>query len=324
MVALGVAAAALLLVTRAGAAPDDTSAWLLSIRSDSACPPAALVDRRTRELLGLAAEVALKESVELAHEGTGLSVRLRGEDQRLLGERVLPLEEDCDALARAAAVVLASWLTDAHPEFLAPKAASPEVAPEPPRSPVAPPAPTRLVARVAARGEVRVADELRLRPFVGFGVIAGAAGAAPAAVVGATLAPNGSGLGFTARLGLATKRSMPLGAGELELLRFPVAAGAVVRLESGRLAGELHGGAAAAWLRLEGEGFTRDRTVNDLAFGLLGALRGSVGFGVVEPFLELSAYGWPGAGTAFVDPPDPGVSLPRGELFGVAGAVFRP
>jgi hypothetical protein len=319
---LGVAAFGLLLAGSVRAEPaarDD--GWLLSVRSDSACPDAATVDRKTRELLGLGKEVSLRETVELAHEGSGLSLKLRGDDQRLLGERVLPLDEDCDALTRAVSVVLASWLTDAHPEFLAPREAAP---PEPVAAPPPPPPPPRVAPHVVARGALRVDERLRVRPAVGLGALADSGGVVPAAMVGLGVAPAGSGLGAFARVVVSLERTAPLGAGELGLLRFPLGAGGVIRLESGALSGELHAGAAAAWLHLQGRGFQPNRTVNDLAVGLFAALRVSLALGVVEPFLEAAAFGWPGAGSAYVDLPDPGVALPRGEVVPVVGATFRP
>jgi hypothetical protein len=59
-----------------------------------------------------------------------------------------------------------------------------------------------------------------------------------------------------------------------------------------------------------------------VTFGVFGALRASLSLGVVEPFLEVSGFGWPGAGSAYVDPPDPGVPLPRGEVLPVVGAAI--
>jgi hypothetical protein len=322
--ALGVAA--MLAAAGASAAPDDTTGgFLLAVRSDSACPSAATVDRRTRDLLGLDARVVLLESVEILHEGTGLSVKLRGGDQGLLGERVLPLDEDCEALARAVSVVLASWLTDAHPEFLASAAVPPAEAPAaPPASPPAPPPPPRrVVPRVAATGVVRVEERLRFRPAAAVGLLADAKGVVPAAQAGFGVGPRGAGIGLAARVALSLDRTRPLGSGELELFRWPLALGAVARLESGALSGELHAGAAIAWLHLQGRGFRVDRSVNDLVFGLFGAFRVSLTAGMLEPFLELSAFGWPGAGSAFLDPPVPGVPLPRAELLPMAGAAFR-
>jgi hypothetical protein len=319
--ALGVAA--ILAAANASAAPADTSdGFLLSVRSDSACPDAATVDQRTRDLLGLGAGVALRESVEIVHEGTALSVRLRGADQGLVGERVLPLDEDCDALARAVSVVLASWLTDAHPEFLAAAAApSAEVTAAPLPPPPAPP--PRPVPQVVATGVLRVDERFRFRPAIGVGALADTKGTVPAGMVGLGVSPRGSGLGVAGRVILSSGRTRPLGAGRLELFRWPFALGAAVRLESGVLTGELHAGAAIAWLHLEGRGFPVERSVNDVAFGVFGAVRASLSLGALEPFLELSAFGWPGAGSAFSDPPAPSVPLPRGELVPVAGAAFR-
>jgi hypothetical protein len=318
--ALGVVA--LLAAASARAAPPDTAdGWLLSVRSDSACPDAAAVDRRTRDLLGLGPGVTLRESVELSHEGTGLSVRLRGADQALLGERVLPLDEDCDGLARAVSVVLSSWLTDAHPEFLASAVAPPVEGVARPSPP--PPAPPSVVPRVSAAGVLRVEERLRFRPALGAGAVADSSGVVPAGMLGLGVAPGGAGLGVAARVVLSPERTRALGSGTLEFFRWPFALSAAVRLENGALSGEVHAGAAAAWLHLRGRGFAVERRVNDVAFGLFGAVRTALSLGLVEPFVELSAFGWPGAGSAFLDPPLPGVPLPRGELLPVAGVILR-
>jgi hypothetical protein len=320
--ALGVVA--LLAAASARAAPPDAAdGWLLSVRSDSACPDAAAVDRRTRDLLGLGRGVTLREFVELSHEGTGLSVRLRGADQALLGERVLPLDEDCDGLARAVSVVLSSWLTDAHPEFLASAVAPPVEGVTRPSRPSPAPPPPRVVPRVSAAGVLRVEERLRFRPALGAGAVADSSGVVPAGILGLGVAPGGSGLGLAARVVLSPERTRALGSGTLEFFRWPFALGAAVRLESGALSGEVHAGAAAAWLHLRGRGFAVERSVNDVAFGLFGAVRAALSLGLVEPFVELSAFGWPGAGSAFLDPPLPGVPLPRGELLPVAGVIFR-
>ena len=47
-----------------------------------------------------------------------LIVSLSGADGALLGERKLRAEGDCGAQARAVAVILATFLTDLHPEYL--------------------------------------------------------------------------------------------------------------------------------------------------------------------------------------------------------------
>jgi hypothetical protein len=180
-----------------------------------------------------------------------------------------------------------------------------------------------MVARVAARGVLRVDTRLRFRPTVGIGVVADTHGVAPAGMVGLGVAPAGSGLGAAVRLVPSLERRQPLGEGELGLRRQPLALGAVLRVEGAALSGELHAGAALAWLQLQGHGFGRDRTVNDLALGLYGAVRVSFAFGQLEPFLDVCGFAWPGAGSAFVDPPDPGVPLARGELVPVLGVAYR-
>ncbi len=297
----------------------DGAPW--HIKSDSACPEGARVEAALWPILGVSSDTALGESIELTHEGSGLAVRMRSREGAPLGERVLPLGEDCEELARAAAVVLASWLTDAHPEFLAPPPPPPAPAPEPLE-----PAPPRVlpIAKMTARGEVTPGPGAGL--YVGLGGGAALLGAPPAAL-GTLLAgygPSSSGLGLEASVGTTTMRSKPLDAGHVHYTRFPFAVCASLRFAAGRARAELLAGAAVAWLRLSGDGFAPDRSQSDRAFAALAGARLSGRFGALEPFAELRPLLWLTGATAYVDTPEDGVALPRGELFALAGVVYRP
>ena len=96
-----------LLVLAPGAArasdSEPSRGALLLLHSDSACPASVKVSERVAAILGLPVGTTIDELAELTHEGSGLTVRLRGKDQRILGERVLPPDEDCGALEQAAA-----------------------------------------------------------------------------------------------------------------------------------------------------------------------------------------------------------------------------
>jgi hypothetical protein len=117
-----VATALVVCASHAGSAraepPPVPSTAPLDIASDTACPAPDAIGRGLAEILGLSATEHLKEAARLAHGDAGLVVTLRDPDGRVLGERALPLEGTCDELARAATVVLATWLSDAHPEFV--------------------------------------------------------------------------------------------------------------------------------------------------------------------------------------------------------------
>ena len=103
------------------------------VTSAQNCPAAAAVDARVREMLGLRTTDALEERATVERDGSSLRVTLRSKDERVLGDRLLRADGSCDELAGVVAVVLATWLSDVHPEYVG---SLPE--PAPPVSPAVP------------------------------------------------------------------------------------------------------------------------------------------------------------------------------------------
>jgi hypothetical protein len=282
---------------------------------------------RLNEILGLPSGALLDEAVELTHEGSGLTVRMRTNDQRVLGERVLPPDDDCDALARAVAVVLSSWITDIHPEFsVAPPTwiAAPEP-PAPPPEPEAPAAP-RMSGVVRSAGTLRPALSYSFRYALALGAVVGLGGGGvrPAGALSVTILPKGAALGFGARAGASSAGSVAVRNGRAEYFRFPLGAGGVLRLEPEPVFLEAELGAALAWLHVEGRGFTPNHAHDDLTYALYAAMRLGVPSGWLEPFVELELTGFPERAVVVVDDPAGGRALPRADLRALAGAAIRP
>ncbi len=301
---------------------------LLDIVSDASCPAPAAVAALLREILGLSSTEHVDEVAHLVHEDGLLLVSLRAADSRVLGERRLPGDGSCEELARAAAVVLASWLTDAHPELVPPLPMPAISEPAPNLGPLAstvastpPPAPE---GRVISRGDIVPRGGLRLRAagVLGLGFVP-----TPLALVGGVglaLIPAGSGLGGTLRGSVSTWRSIDVDGGRAVYRRWPLGAGAVLRFAGANVSTELEGGAAVGWLALAGRSFGVNRDVSDATFGPFATLR-TLGPGrIIQPLAELSGVYWARVTRAYGDPVRPSAALPSVELsLSVGLAVTR-
>jgi hypothetical protein len=299
---------------------------LLDIVSDSTCPAPSAVGALLREILGLSSGEHVDEVAHVIHEEGLLLVSLRAKDSRVLGERRLPSDGSCEDLARAAAVVLASWLTDVHPEFVPLVPAPPplDVPPSvtPPASTAAPrPSP---IGRVSSTGRVvpRGALSLRLGASLGLGFVP-----TPLALVGSAsvaVVPDGSGIGVTLRGGLSTVRSLEVDGGRALYRRWPLQGGAVLRFAGTRVSGELEGGAALGWLAVAGRSFGTNHDASDATFGPFVTAR-AIGSGrTIQPFAELSGMYWARVTRVYGDPARPSVTLPPVELSLSVGLAVTP
>lgn len=269
------------------------------------CPAAVDVDARMRSILHLPAERQLSESFLVERHEAGLYVALRSADATLIGERRLPLEGSCDELAQAAAVVLAAWLTDVHPDFAGglPPRTEPEVpapetrpAPEPvapPRPAARPPAPV-VPPRAAPRSPWRFDAALG----GGFDLTSGTLAAAGLASIGYGAEERGLGAALVVIAGPARKE--PLQPGQVRWWRWPLAIAARYRVSTASLSWDLSAGPMAAWLHLEGLDFYANDTQDGLVWGgfLSGRISGkSPGF---APFGLVSLQVYPATAKAFV------------------------
>lgn len=311
----------------------------LWVQSATDCPDAAVVEAKLRETLGLGAEVPLEEGISIGREGEQLRVTARGKDERLLGERLLPAQGSCDELASAVAVVLATWISDEHPEYVAalPAAAAPSVASEakPPEAPPPPPAPERPPAAAAPPADTRAPPPppraaaspppRRFSLGAGIGAQASSGGAVPLGSVGARWMPQRWGLGAAAAAVVVGARTVELSTGSVRYFRWPLLLGPALRVPAGSAALDFHAGASVAWLRIEGVDFDGTNQNDAFAAGGFVSARASIGSGALLPFAELSALFW-GPTEAFVrsGSSEPAVKLPQLEVIGVLGAAWQP
>lgn len=318
----------------------------LEVTADTPCPRADATGRVLGEILGLSAAEHLSEVARLAYADGGLVVTLRDSEGHVLGARTLPLEGSCDELARAAAVVLATWLGDVHPEFVprlaqranaAPAAAPPSAngsdaaegasgtnAPNGPSSGKAGTGVTPPSGSVRSSGSVQLEPEWRLRASAAVGASVLPAPVAFAGTLSGVFVPNHGGVGATLRASAVTSRERDVPGGKVRYFRWPLAAGATLRFAAPSVALELDGGGALAWLHVAGRSFSPDRSADDATIGTFAAARVLGTRGPILPFAELAGLFWLRSARVYADAAQPSVALPRGELTLSAGVAFVP
>ena len=314
-------------VVSLGTATSAKSPAVLELTSNSDCPSARAVSDVLGQILGVPAGAHVAEHARLERGASKLVVSLRASDARVLGEHALPLEGDCTELARASAVVLAAWLSDAHPEFV-PQLAHAANPDERTQSDAASDRAAPQTPVAAPNGSVRSSGTLRLESTWRARVSATLGAAVlptPVAVAGSaafSIIPDAGGIGATLRVGALSPRRIDVQTGEARYFRWPLGAGAVFRFAGRRLATELELGGALGWFHAEGRSFNPDQSANDVTFGPFAAARLGTARGPVRPFLEVWSVVWARSARVFADAAQPSQPLPSLDLTLSLGAAF--
>jgi hypothetical protein len=304
---------------------------LVSLIEGENCPAPVDVAARVRTILHLSPEQQLSEGFAVERHEAGLYVALRGADSSLIGERTLPTAGSCDELAQAAAVVLAAWLSDVHPDFAgalpAPAVQVPEApsntqpgAPPPAAAKAAPPPSSPPLPPPAAAPTVR----RRLHVVAGLGGDLTNGELSPALLLGASFGAEVSGLAVSARALVTLTREQPLEPGLVTWRRWPLGIGPSLRLATSAWALSLSAGPAMAWLRLGGESYDRVAEANGLVWGGFGEVLVSGRGYLFAPFGALSVQYYPANTTAYVGGSDLSWDLPKLSATVVVGARLAP
>lgn len=285
---------------------------VVAVEGDTVCPTADEVAARVATLLPARETGTAPDLARIEVASGWMSVTLARPDGSLLGQRAIDGRFPCADLAEAAAVMVATWESDVHPEF------------RPPPAPARPAPP--VVAAPAAAAPPRAAYDLGAAVVASLAPSGGDAGAAIGALFVASWAPAGRGLGVRLALTGTGDRTLTLGDGHVRWRRVAAALGPQFRVASAtsRWALDLHAEAVAAWLTASGDGFATDR--RDNAFDPGAGAGGRVlrfAKGPVVPWLELSAAGWPRRQTAYATPGATSVVLPRFEATLALGLSYR-
>jgi hypothetical protein len=314
----------------------------LRVEGETSCPAATQVAADVQKILGLSDEYAPRVHASLTRDGAFIDLKLSESDGTSLGERRLEANEDCVVLSRTAAVVLAAWLTDQHPEFLvalpANSASSAGSSPTPgssaaatdksaPKIAPAPAAREQPDAASTAQPQARGAWTHRLALGAAIGGGWASSQFVPAAWLGVSLDPVTTGWGAQVSAAWLGARDQSLQGKQVQWTRWPLMAGPYVRFAFGSATLELEAGPALGWLHLEGQEFATNRGSSHASVGGYGALRFMPKAGAWHPFVMLAPVLWLGHATAFVDNVDKtsaSTDLPSLELLFTAGVHFLP
>jgi hypothetical protein len=275
------------------------------IESEATCPTATDVAERVTALLPVREKKDAPDLARISDRGDAWIVTLALPDGTPIAERVLDRAFPCADLASAAAVIIATWESDVHPEF------------RPAPLPAPPPRQATPVA-VARRPTTPAPSALDVGAALTGSLAPSPSGAGPAlgALVTANWLPSSGSVGARLAFAAGAARELPLGSGRVQWRRLVAALGPTLRLPSATTswALDLHAEGLVAGLLTTGAGFTHDVSGMSLDAGLGGGTRLFWRGHAVEPWVELDAGGWLRQQTAFATPGTPSVDLPRLEL----------
>jgi hypothetical protein len=298
------------------------ASWFaLQVQGTGSCPAPGQVEEKLAPLLPLDFASTSSDQATIAAEADGtLSVSLARADGKTVARRRLPPAATCSEQAETAAVALAVWEAQIHPEIslrLDRLAASPP----PPRAAPPPPAGSEVVLRPAgAHGPARPLD-------LGLG----------AAVLGdwqpGSIAPGARLEALLGRAGAAWRARLSvagLGAhvdslppGQARWWRLYFALGGDYAFRFGHRWDLALGAAGVVGVAtVEGTGFTSDRTARTTDLGVESMLRIDLRVGAVRPWAGLALLTWLRRQTLDVSGTSASLALPRAEPMIAVGSDF--
>jgi hypothetical protein len=251
--------------------------------------------------------VVLSETKDAQQNRAEVVVTLFGPTLELLEERHIARYSSCDEQARAAAIVIAAWLTAlpaaSTPTVPLPPSATPTVrrAPAPPLAPWPPPSFQASAAALASLS----ADTF-----------------APGLMIEAEMVPRGSRWSLSLAGVLNGKHHRALGIGEATWWRWGAGAGAAWRAVRGGVWLDLRGAFLVTRLGIAGTGF--ENNTGGTTWDLGGALGARLGLGsrYVQPWLGAWAVGWAGTQNVHIAGDAVQGEIPRLEALLGLGATF--
>lgn len=282
------------------------AAGTVEVRSAVPCPSTVDVNTRLQPLLPRASaepterHLATLDVVEQPDGRKALHVRLLRSDASAIGDRHLFVAGDCQAMAEAAAVVVAAWETEDPSSLPAPVAES-TAAPAP--ATVAPPS-FQLLGGVGA----------------GAGFVGGIA------LVGNVEAQAGRSTShWRLRLSLMREldRRLDLGNGHADWHHTMMALGLVLHGSLGAWVGSLDLGPTVGWVTVKGSGFQDNQESQSLEYGVVGGLRGGLRLGRWTLWIEGRGHGWLRGQRALLTNNDNKVAeMRRADVSASAGTTF--
>jgi hypothetical protein len=256
----------------------------IAVHGVARCPTAADVEAALAALSSPVAATPTGDWADIAPDGDSIRVRLLQADGTLLAEKRLA-PASCRQQAETAAVVLAAWAAQFHPEvalsFETPPPAPPVVDHRTPTLSAVPPPPAP-----------RDHDPLVLA--VGAGALASVQrdSLAPAGAIEALVYGRRSGWGAKVTLRGAGTHRLAFGPGEAAWHRLGASAGVLRRHAWRRVSAEAGVDLVTGAVFVEGDGYTVPRSSRSWDFGAeVGARLGLV-LGRIEPWVGIGLCGW--------------------------------
>lgn len=257
---------------------------IIRVAGNARCPTPADLSARVAELLPGSSAGGAPDDVTLDEDARGLTLTLRRPGGEIVGQRFLERTSSCADLAAAAAVVVAIWESDVHPEFASriepadgpPAAATQVTAPEPQ-------GPTTFDLGAALLGSLAPAS--------------GEAGPGAGLMLVASWTARSDTFtrwGLRTSLSAGLERELALGVGFVSWRRLVLAAGPHLRMVSSSRTWilDLHADALAARTNVRGEGFQTNVPESFLEGGLGAGVRLMLHRSAVAPWVGLGVTGW--------------------------------
>jgi len=283
---------------------------LVRVVGGSICPAPVEVEARLEGLLPPAPSVGAADVAMLQELGDRMRVTLRRADGATLGQRDLDRYQSCGDLAAAISLVVATWESDVHPEFVS-------VMPEGDRGALRPAGRSAFDAGAAI--VATAAPEA-----------AGSAGAA-LAVAGTLVAgwiPAGRLPGVRVAVQAGSERAFPVGDGQGHWRRVTGALGSQIRWprSAGAATLDVHADLLVTALHMRGTGFMANHSEWSLDVGGGAGARLWLGRRSWRPWLDFSVAAWPRGHILYEDLMGERAALPRVDIsvalgFGFAGAA---
>ena len=282
------------------------SALPVQVECASTCPSGNEVTQALAGLLHSVPEAANADVALVERIGLQLRIELRDAKGAVVAEKSLVREGSCAELATLAAVVIASWESDVHPEFAR---LQPELQPRP-----------RTAIPMLAAPRRAAAFDLALG-----GSLAWAGGAGAGAMAALTWIPRATGPGLRLSLAGETEREVVLVQGAAHWRRLWSAAVFAWRLRARATAFDVHAGGLGGLLLVGGSGFVDNRTSTVFSPGVTAGIR--VSWWVSSrfaPWLELCGMWWLRQHTVYGEPDLSQRDIPAIQILAAVGiAVGR-
>jgi hypothetical protein len=265
----------------------------LPVRVESEdCPSGVEVEQILASILPTVSNAVRPDLAHITRHDGKLRIELVDAEATVIAERVLDDAGSCSELAKLAAVVIGSWESDVHPEFVLSHAE---------------PLPVPVVAPRAVQASGPHAYDVALGASLSL---------AGSLAVGSTLAmlwvPRGSGPGLRLFAAGETTRTLDLGSGQARWRRWVGSVDLDWRFAHGPLVLDVHGGLGLGWLAVSGVGFSENRSSS--LFSLAASVGARLSWWVTRRFatwLELGGLYWTRSQMVYGEPAVREQEIPR-------------